>query len=96
MRLSREKINHLSKLILRGFLEDDRLEFFCDENDLRLEIVNILRTELEIEEDIDSSVRKMIESYSKDIREGTDEWDILYHKHYNEDEETKKRRGISL
>ncbi|HEB72812.1 hypothetical protein MNBD_NITROSPINAE03-304 [hydrothermal vent metagenome] len=94
MRLSREKINHLSKLILRGFLEDDRLEFFCDENDLRLEIVNILRTELEIEEDIDSSVRKMIESYSKDIREGTDEWDILYHKHYNE--ETKKRRGISL
>lgn len=94
MRLSREKINHLSKLILNGFLEDDRLEFFCDENDLRLEIVNILRTELEIEEDIDSSVRRMIESYSKDIREGTDEWEILYHKHYNE--ETKKRRGISL
>lgn len=94
MRLSREKINHLSKLILSGFMEDDRLEFFCDENDLRLEIVGILRTELEIEDDIDNSVRKIIESYSKDIREGTDEWEILYHKHYNE--ETKKRRGISL
>ncbi len=94
MKLSREKINHLSKLILHGFLEDDRLEFFCEENDLRLEIVNILRMELEIEEDIDDTVRKAIESYSKDIREGTDEWDILYHKHYNE--ETKKRRGVSL
>jgi len=94
VKLSREKINHLSKLILRGFLEDDRLEFFCEENDLRLEIVNILRMELEIEEDIDDTVRKAIESYSKDIREGTDEWEILYHKHYNE--ETKKRRGVSL
>lgn len=94
MKLSREKINHLSKLILKGLLEDDRVEFFCDENDLRLEIVNILRSELEIEDEIDEEVRKIIESYSKDIREGTDEWEILYHKHYNE--ETKKRRGVSL
>lgn len=94
MKLSREKMNHLSKLILKELLDDDRVEFFCDENDLRLEIVNILRKELEIEDEIDDSVRKTLETYSKDIREGTDEWDILYHKHYNE--ENKKRRGISL
>ena len=94
MKLSREKINHLSKLILKGLLNDDRVEFFCDENDLRLEIVNILRSELEIEDEIDASVRRTIESYSKDIREGTDEWEILYNKHYRE--ETKKRRGVSL
>lgn len=94
MKLSREKINHLSKLILKGLLKDDRVEFFCDENDLRLEIVNILRTELEIEDEIDETVRRTIESYSKEIREGTDEWEILYHKHYNE--ETKKRRGVTL
>ena len=94
MKLSREKINHLSKLILVGFLEDDRLEFYCEENDLRLEIVSIMRNELEIEDEIDDYVRGVIESYSKDIRECTDEWDILYHKHYNE--ETKKRRGLAL
>lgn len=94
MKLSREKVNHLSKLILKRFLEDDRVEFYCDENDLRLEIVNILRKELEVEDEIDEAVRKTLESYSKDIREGTDEWEILYHKHYNE--ETKKRRGVSL
>jgi len=94
MKLSREKINHLSKLILRGVLDDDRVEFFCDENDLRLEIVNVLRDELEIEDEIDESVRKIIETYSRDIKEGSNEWDILYHKHYNE--ETKKRRGVSL
>ncbi len=94
MRLSREKVNHLSKLILTEILEDDRVEFFCDENDLRLEIVSILRMELEVEDEIEDAVRKTIESYSKDIREGTDEWEILYHKHYNE--ENKKRRGVSL
>lgn len=94
MKLSREKINHLSKLILTGFLNDDRVEFFCDENDLRLEIVNILRHEIDIEEQIDDEARKIIASYSRDIREGSNEWDILYHKHYNE--ENRKRRGISL
>jgi len=94
MRLSREKINHLSKLILNGFMEDDNLEYFCDENDLRLEIVNILKSELEIEDEIDEAVRKTLESYSKDIREGTDEWEILYNKHYHE--ETKRKRGVSL
>ncbi|MDH5477053.1 MAG: DUF507 family protein [Nitrospinota bacterium] len=93
MRLSREKINHLSKLILSGFMKDDRIEYFCDENDLRLEIVNVLRNELSIEEEIDEAVRRTIESYSKDIREGTDEWEILYNKHYHE--ENKRRRGIS-
>ena len=94
MKLSREKINHLSKLILAGFLNDDRVEFFCDENDLRLEIVNVLRHEIDIEEQIDDEARKIIASYSRDIREGSNEWDILYHKHYNE--ENRKRRGISL
>ena len=94
MKLSREKINHLSKLILVGFLDDDRVEFFCDENDLRLEIVNILRHEIDIEELIDDEVRKSISSYSRDIREGSNEWEILYHKHYSE--ENRKRRGISL
>jgi len=93
MRLSREKINHLSKLILHEFMEDDRIEYFCDENDLRLEIVNVLRNELTIEEEIDDAVRHTLESYSKDIREGTDEWDILYNKHYHE--ENKRRRGLS-
>lgn len=94
MKLSREKINHLSKLILTHLLEDDRIEFYCEENDLRLEIVSILREELGIEEEIDNTVRESLSSYSRAIREGTDEWDILYNKHYNE--ETKRRRGLSL
>lgn len=94
MKLTREKINQLSKVILKGLLDDDRVEYFLEDNDLRLEIVKVLTDELQREDDIDMAVRKTIGSYGKDIREGTDEWDIVYQRHY--EEENKKRRGITI
>jgi len=94
VKLTREKINQLSKVIMKALLEDDRVEYFVEENDLRLEIVKVLTDELQREEDIDASVRKTISSYGRDIREGTNEWDILYQRHYQE--ENKKRRGITI
>ena len=94
MKLTREKINQLSKVILKGLLDDDRVEYFLDDNDLRLEIVKVLTDELQREDDIDMAVRKTISSYGRDIREGTDEWDIVYQRHY--EEENKKRRGITI
>ncbi|MBI4379459.1 MAG: DUF507 family protein [Nitrospinae bacterium] len=92
MRLSREKINHLSKLIITGLIKDDRVEFFEEENTIRLEIVRVLTDILKIDDEIDIEARKILSSYSKNIREGTPEWDVLYNKHYNE--EAKKRRGF--
>ncbi|MFQ5559065.1 MAG: DUF507 family protein [Nitrospinota bacterium] len=92
MKLSREKINQVSKVVLRTLWEDDRIEFFCEKNDLRLEIVDVLRNELDIDEKIDEAARAKIDTYARSIREGTPEWDILYDKHYKE--ELKKRRGI--
>lgn len=92
MRLTREKINHLSKLIIAGLAKDDRVEFFEEENKIRLEIVNIITNILKIDDEIDAEVRKTLSSYSKNIREGTPEWDVLYNKHYNE--EANKRRGF--
>ncbi len=94
MKLTREKINHLSKMILKALLDDDRVEYFVEDNDLRLEIVKVLTDELQREGDIDAAVRKTIGSYGRDIREGTNEWDIVYQRHYQE--ENKKRRGISI
>jgi len=94
VKLTREKINQLSKVILKALLDDDRVEYFVEENDLRLGIVKVLTEELQREEDIDASVRKTIDSYGRDIREGTNEWDLLYQRHYQE--ENKKRRGITI
>ncbi|MBI5177744.1 MAG: DUF507 family protein [Nitrospinae bacterium] len=94
MKLSREKINHLSQVILKAILADDRVEYFLDDNKLRLEVVKVLTDEIKMEDDIDTAVRKTISSYGRDLREGSSEWDIMYQRHYQE--ETKKRRGISL
>ncbi len=94
MKLTREKINQLSQVILKALLNDDRVEYFVDENDLRLEVVKALTDELQKEDEMDAAVRKTISSYGRDIREGTSEWDIVYQRHYQE--EMKKRRGISI
>jgi len=39
---------------------------------------------LKIEDQADENARKVCASYSRKLREGTDEWDILYNKHYEE------------
>lgn len=92
MNLTREKINYLSKMVMQSILNDDRIEYFVEENDLRLEIVKVLTDELNLEDEIDRAVRKAIGSYGKEIVEGTDEWDLVYQRHYAE--QTKKLRGL--
>jgi len=75
-------------------LTDEDIEFFLEENQLRLEIMKIITTEMEIEEEIDNLVRERIESYNRLIREGTNEWEVLYQKHYIE--ESTRKRGVTL
>ena len=90
MSLSREKINHLSKLIIKGLEEDEDVEFFAETNEVRLQIVRIMTDELKINDIVDKEVRGILDSYSKKLREGSKEWEILYQKHY-EEEMNKKR-----
>ncbi len=85
MRLSDDKINHLSHLLIKRIMKDDNFEIFAEENDVRLEIVKTIKEELEIDDQIDQRVRKKLESYSRPIIEGSNEWDILYRKMYEEE-----------
>ncbi len=39
---------------------------------------------LKIEDEADENARKICASYSRKMREGTGEWEILYNKHYEE------------
>ena len=91
MRLSREKINHLSHLIVNALWENDDVDFKTEINDVRLEIAHIITKELSIEDEIDKKVRQIIESYSRKIEEGSTEWTVLYEQKY--EEEMKKLRG---
>jgi len=85
IRLSREKINYLSRRILELLFEDDSVEFLDEPNEIRLNIVRSIEDELKLYERIDQRAIEKIESQKKPIKEGSREWEILYRKYYNEE-----------
>jgi uncharacterized protein len=92
MSLSRQKINHLSQLIVKALQKAGHVTLLKPENDVRLQIVKTLTDELRIEEIVDAEVRRKLSSYSRKIIEGNREWDVMYQKFY--EEEMKRRLGF--
>ncbi|HEU5179992.1 MAG TPA: DUF507 family protein [Candidatus Polarisedimenticolia bacterium] len=91
MKLSHEKIVHLSHLMLDALLEDDRVDYHGDENEVRQRIVTLLKTELEQEDAMEDAARRKIESQKRGIPEGSPEWDLLFRKYYEEELSKVKR-----
>ncbi len=85
IRLSREKINYLSRRILEDLFEDDEVEFLEEPNEIRLTIVRSIEDEMTLYGLIDKKASEKIESQKKPIKEGSREWEILYRKYYNEE-----------
>jgi hypothetical protein len=92
MRLSNAKINHLANLVMDYLRSEQGVEFFQEDSDIRLEIARVIQDELKDDEVIDTAVRYKIESQTRDIPEGSEEWDILYRRYY--DEEMAKRHKV--
>ena len=84
MRISREKVNHISKMIVTDLAKRDDFDYKTELNDVRLQITHVINEYLKIEDSADENARKICASYSRKMREGTDEWDILYNRHYQE------------
>ena len=93
MKLSNDKISHLSHVVYKGLQERNAITPLSEDGVIRREIKRVINRELKISEDIDKFVCDKLESYSKKIYEGSDEWEVLYKKFYNE-EVSKKGRGI--
>jgi len=91
LRLSRDKLNKLAHSVTDALAAQDKVEFIEDRNAIRLEVRRILEEVLKAEARIDASARQKIESQKRTILEGTQEWDILYRKYYNEE---VKKLGI--
>ncbi len=91
MRLSRDKVNKLAHSVVDALTNLDSVEFIEDPNTIRMEARRILEELLAAEEKIDVAARQKIESQRRTITEGTQEWDILYRKYYNEE---VKKLGI--
>ena len=84
MRISREKVNHISKMIVTDLAKRDDFDYKTELNDVRLQIAHVINEYLKIEDSADENARKVCASYSRKMREGTDEWDLLYNRHYQE------------
>jgi hypothetical protein len=91
MRLSREKINKLAHAVADTLAEMDSVDFVEDRNSIRLEVRRVLELLMAQEARIDAAARQKIESQRRTILEGSQEWDILYRKYYNEE---VKKLGI--
>jgi hypothetical protein len=92
MRLSHAKVNHITNLLIEHLRNDDSVEFFQDDSDIRMEIARVINEELKDDETIDNEVRRKIETQKRDIPEGSEEWEILYRKYY--DEEMARRQKV--
>ncbi len=91
MRVSREKINKLAHAVADTLADMENVDFVEDRNTIRLEVRRLLELLMAQEAKIDAAARQKIESQRRTILEGSQEWDILYRKYYNEE---VKKLGI--
>ena len=85
MRVSRDKANKVAHVVTDALADMDEVEFLEDRNTIRLEVKRLIEELLNQEARIDQTVRTKIESQKRTILEGSQEWDILYRKYYNEE-----------
>ena len=85
MRISDDKVNKLAHTIADTLAEIDECDFMEDRNTIRQEARKALEKLLAEETKLDANARLKIASQRKIILEGSQEWDILYRKYYNDE-----------
>ena len=85
MRITDDKLNKLAHVVADTLAEIDEVDFLEDRNTIRQEARKALGKLLLEEVRIDAAARQKIASQRKIIVEGSQEWDILYRKYYNDE-----------
>jgi hypothetical protein len=85
MRISRDKLNKLAHTVADTLADISEVGFNEDRNTIRQEARKALEHLLEEEVRIDNAARLKIANQRKIIQEGSQEWDILYRKYYNDE-----------
>ena len=91
MKLSDDKVTHMSHVILKELMDRDVIDIIEEEGTVRHAIRRGINLQLREGRLMDEAVHRKIESLSRHVSEGSPEWDTLYEK-YHREEETK--RGI--
>lgn len=92
MMLSEDKVTHLSHVVLKGLLERGLVTLLEEDGKVRRAIKGAVMVELKLAEEMQEAVRKKLESYSRNIAEGSPEWEILYKKFLKEEEVKRGRQ----
>ena len=85
MRISPDKLNKLAHTVADTLADIDQVGFLEDRNTIRQEARKALTTLLAEEARIDQAARLKIANQRKIIVEGSQEWEILYRKYYNDE-----------
>ena len=85
MRLNPDKLNKLAHTVADTLAEIDQVGFLEDRNTIRQEARKALTALLTDEARIDTAARLKIANQRKIILEGSQEWEILYRKYYNDE-----------
>jgi hypothetical protein len=85
MRISPDKLNKLAHTVADTLAEIDQVGFLEDRNTIRQEARKALTALLAEEAGIDNAARLKIANQRKIILEGSQEWEILYRKYYNDE-----------
>jgi uncharacterized protein len=85
MRINPDKLNKLAHTVADTLAEIDQVGFLEDRNTIRQEARKALQTLLTEEARIDQAARLKIANQRKIIMEGSQEWEILYRKYYNDE-----------
>jgi hypothetical protein len=91
MRINPDKLNKLAHTVADTLADIDQVGFMEDRNTIRQEARKALTSLLTEEAGIDQAARLKIASQRKIILEGSQEWEILYRKYYNDE---VKKLGI--
>ncbi len=92
MRLTEDRISHLSHLILDMLMQNRNVDALQPEERVLREIKRTITDELKFDDEADAAARRTIRSLSRQVPEGSREWDILYRKYV--EEELNRRRKI--
>ena len=85
MRINPDKLNKLAHTVADTLADIDQVGFLEDRNTIRQEARKALEKLLTEETKLDAAARLKIASQRKIIVEGSQEWDILYRKYYNDE-----------
>lgn len=93
MKVARDKVTDLSHQLAKMLPRISGARVLKSWNDSRLEIQRILTELFQKEEAVAKFARQKIESQSRTIDEGTEEWRVLQRRYY---EEEMKRFGVDM